>query len=68
MNEFPKLSEQKSSYNHISVVDPVSMRSLGPYPESQSRSRLRRANMRKKFINFLFGSAGCPLLKASPVS
>jgi hypothetical protein len=49
-------------------LDPDSMGSLDPYPQSQSGSGSRRAIMthkcRKKFKNFIFRSAQCYLLRA----
>jgi hypothetical protein len=50
-------------------LDPGSIRSVDPYPESESGSGSRRAKIihiyRKKLRNFMFGkSAGCSLLRA----
>ncbi len=51
-------------------LDPASMGSLDPFPDSQSGSR--RAEMTHKnikmFINFIFESAGCSVLRAEGFS
>jgi hypothetical protein len=55
-----------------SGLDPDSMGYQVPYPDSQSGSGSRRTKKshkhRKKLINFIFGSAGCSLLRAEVFS
>jgi hypothetical protein len=61
-------------YSPTSAVDPDSMGSLDPNPDSdsQSESGSRRPKMthkhRKKVINLIFGSVGCSLLRAEGFS
>ncbi len=54
------------------MLDPYSIGSLDPDPDSQPGSESRRAKMthkhRKKFINFIFWNAGCSLLRAEVFS
>ncbi len=49
-------------------MDPDSIESVDPDPDSESGSGLRRAKMtlksRKKLKNFMFSSVGWPLLRA----
>jgi hypothetical protein len=52
------------------VVDPDSMGSMDPYPDTQSGSRRAKIipKHRNKFMNFIFASAGCSLLSSKGFS
>ncbi len=65
----PGRAYQATNNFHIAATnpgkpDPDSIRSVDPYPNSESVSGSRRAKMRTRVEKILFCSAGCVLLRA----
>ncbi len=68
--EIPTIASKTSTYRQFS--DPDSIKSVDPYPDSESGSGSRRAKwpmkIEKKFRNVMFWSSECSLLRAEGFS
>ncbi len=66
VSRYGRVSASVSNLRSRSGLDPDSIRSVDPYPDSESGSGSRRAKMTVKFfyIYFMFLSARCSLLSA----